>query len=40
MKILRRKIENRLSPQEDLILIEIYNKNKFLYKLKDKVTEW
>ena len=38
--ITRGEIRKRLSLREDLILIEIYNKNTFSYELKDKVTEW
>ena len=40
MEIPRKEIGKRLLSREDLILIETYNKNTFLYRLKDKVTEW
>lgn len=40
MEIPRKEIGKRLLSREDLILIETYNKNTFLYGLKDKVTEW
>lgn len=36
----RGEIGKRLSPREDLILIETCNENTFSYGLKDKVTEW
>lgn len=36
----RGEIGKRLSPREDLILIETCNENAFSYGLKDKVTEW
>lgn len=36
----RGEIGKRLSPQQDLILIETCNENTFSYGLKDKVTEW